>query len=91
MKSNLTYLSVWLRYQKGASIAKIKNQLKLDVSRETIRIVFKTSLNLNDEKFSWKPPINALNKDRILMFARNHQTWNVEWQNVVWSDKKSGI
>ena len=48
----------------------------------------KTSLYLNYEKFSQKSPINALNKARRLMYARDHQTWNIEWQNDVWSKVK---
>ena len=52
-----------------ASIAKIKDQLKLGVRRETIGRVLKTSPNLNYEKFSRKSPINALNKAIRLMFG----------------------
>ena len=74
--------------KNGSSIANIKSQLQLNVSRETVRRVLKSSPNMNYVKLARTPPLNPLSKSKRLTFARIHQTWNQEWQNVVWSDEK---
>lgn len=36
-----------------------------------------------------KPIVSAANKDRRLVFAREHEHWNEEWKNVVFTDEST--
>ena len=60
------------------SLAKIKNDLNLDMIKETIRRILKKSALVMYEKIPRKQPLNHANKMKLLQFSRVHEYWNEE-------------
>lgn len=72
----------------ATSISKLKSQMNLNVSRETVRRVLKKSDILSYRKMLVKPPLKAEHRTKRLDWAKNKVSWGEEWKHVIWSDEK---
>lgn len=63
-------------------VRQIKKDLDLEASRETIRKVIKNCPHIQRSRMSLQPKLTEADKANRLEFARQHMTWNNEWQNV---------
>ncbi|KHJ91616.1 hypothetical protein OESDEN_08515 [Oesophagostomum dentatum] len=70
-----------------ASLAQMKAELSLGVSRMTIWRSLKESENLRREKMQKALRLNAQHRQMRLAFARNNMT--TRWEEVIFSDEKS--
>lgn len=68
----------------SVSSSQIISQLRLNVSRWTIN----RAINNSGARLNRKPTEPAVDKVKRLEWARNHMTWNKEWEKVVWSGEK---
>lgn len=73
---------------KATSISKLKREMGLNVSRETIRRVLKKSNTLTYRNMLTKPPLKAEHRIKRLNWAKNKVSWGEEWKHVIWSDEK---
>lgn len=73
---------------KVTSLTKIKAEMNLNVSKETIRTVLKNNRNINFQKINVKPPLKSHHKQARLDWAKDKITWAHNWQDVTWSDEK---
>lgn len=73
---------------KSTSLSKIKADMDLNVSKETIRKVLVKSPNIQFRKKLVKPPLTEQHKQKRLVWAKDRVTWVENWKNVVWSDEK---
>lgn len=73
---------------KVISCRKIAANLNLDISRWTVNRAIKKSGIIKYLKKKTSPPLTDEHKRMRLKWARDHMTWNEEWQKVVWSDEK---
>ena len=74
--------------KKYTTFLTIKSDLKLNVSRETIRKVFIVSRNVSYTKIGRKPLLSKANKLQRIDFVKSHLIWNEKWKNMVWGDEK---
>ena len=72
----------------SVSCKKIVDELCLKVSRWTINRVLQKSEILKFQKRKSSPALSDAHKQSRLEWSREHMTWNVDWQKVVWSDEK---
>lgn len=73
---------------KSTSGRKIKATLGLTVTPRRIQQVMTASGVLKHRKFLIKPGLTQKHKEARFQFARNHMTWDREWQTVMFSDEK---
>ena len=73
---------------KQTSASQILREGGYDVSVRTIQSVLHNCEYLHHEKMLKKPLISAPNKAGRLQYARDHQTWTKEREEVFWSDEK---
>ena len=73
---------------KVTSLAKIKKDLHLNVSKETIRGILKNSPIIKFKKMKKKPLLKIIHKQRRLEWAKDKLTWGEKWKDVIWSDEK---
>lgn len=73
---------------KMVSVSKLKYDLGLKVSGETIRSVLKNSPNIQFKKMLLKPPLDGPKKHVRLAWAKDKITWGSKWKDVIWSDEK---
>lgn len=72
----------------AVSCQTIVDELCLQVSRVTVNRVINKSGNLQYAKKATTPALTDQHKAKRLEWARDHMTWNKEWEKVVWSDEK---
>lgn len=73
---------------QATSVAKIKSDLDLNASAESIRLVLKNSGNLLYKKMLVKPPLKPQHKFNRVCWAKEKMSWVDEWKNIIWSDEK---
>lgn len=71
------------------SAAKLKESLNLKHSKSTILRVLQGSPHLKYEHMLKRPMLTTNNVAERLAFAKEHVTWEDEWENVIFSDEKS--
>lgn len=74
--------------KEGVTIKKIKVNLKLDVGRETIRKVIKSSSQVTGQKSKRQLPLTQRQKKLRLQWGREHMGWTEKWKSVIWSGVK---
>jgi transposase len=70
------------------SCKKIIDDLCLKVSRWTINRALQDSEIFTSQKKKSSPALTEAHKQYRLEWSREHMTWNLEWQKMVWSDEK---
>ena len=73
---------------ESLSSKQLKDRLELRVSARTVRHYLYNCPFLKYEKMNAKPPLTAEHKSARLQYARSHHFWNLEWNNVIFSDEK---
>lgn len=73
---------------KAISTSTIKDEIQLNVSKETIRRVIRNSQVLKYQKMMVKPPLKLEHKLKRLQWAKTKVAWGDEWKQVIWSDEK---
>lgn len=73
---------------KSISISKIKSDMNLNVSTETIRCVLRDCKTMQYQKMKAKPPLKKQHKENRLLWAKQKMGWVGQWRNVIWSDEK---
>jgi transposase len=73
---------------RNVSCARLVAEMNLKASRWTVNRVISRSKVLKKKKKKRSPPLKKSHKDARLKWAKDHMTWNTEWQQVVWSDEK---
>jgi transposase len=73
---------------KTVSCSQIVRELELNVSRWTVGRVLRASGTLVFQKKKTSPALTDRHKEFRLKWAREHMTWDKEWENVIWSDEK---
>lgn len=77
-----------LASNSSISTARIKHELTLDVSAETIRRALHRSPHIQYQKRLLKPAQNAYTKAERLQWARDHMQWVEQWSRTIFSDEK---
>jgi transposase len=77
-----------LASNKSISCSQIVSELNLPVTRWCVNKVISESGILKHQKKTASPPLNESNLMKRLNWAKDHMTWNKEWNDVVWSDEK---
>ena len=65
------------------SVRKLKNELALNVSKDTIHRVIKSSQHLVRQKPKACPVLTDAHKKARLQFATQHITWTHQWSTVI--------
>lgn len=73
---------------QSVSCDHIARDLDLKVSRWSVYRVIQRSKILKRKKKKRSPALTKAHKDQRLKWAKDHMTWNKEWQKIVWSDEK---
>ncbi|OXA48396.1 Transposable element Tc3 transposase [Folsomia candida] len=70
------------------SVREIARELPISVSKDTVHRTLCNNPDLQWRKKITQPPLTQRHRDARLDFAREHMTWDKEWQKVVFSDEK---
>jgi transposase len=73
---------------KQISLAKLRSEMNLCVSKNTIRRVLKNAPNIKFKKMRTKPPLKKIHKQSRMDWAKSKMNWSDEWKRVIWSDEK---
>ena len=73
---------------KIISTAKIKHNLELNCSRQTVWRVVNGCEHLQRKKKRSRPALKDRHKSARLQWAKEHMNWTKEWDQVIFSDEK---
>ena len=76
-----------VKKNRKTSLKQIKSKTNVSASVSTIKRLFQKR-NISRKKLKGQPKLSNDHKCRHLQFAHDHQTWDVEWSNVLFSDEK---
>lgn len=66
----------------------IRTELELPVTTRRVQQILSKSGRFRWKKMITKPPLTEKHKSARLKFAKDHMTWDAEWENVIFSDEK---
>lgn len=70
------------------SVSDIKEITGTQASRSTINRYLNRNPSLKYKKMDRKPPLTPQHKSDRLEFAKEHMTWDKEWETVIFTDEK---
>lgn len=73
------------------SVNQVRAQLKLNVSKSTVRRCIKKCKNLQFKKMLKKQQLKPIHKTKRLQWAREYMGLGEKWKYVIWSHEKNGI
>ena len=76
-----------VKKNRKISLKQIKFKTNVSASVSTIKRLFQKR-NISRKKLKGQPKLSNDHKRRRLHFARDHQTWDEEWSNILFSDEK---
>jgi len=77
-----------LSSNSSISASTLVHSLGLQVSPRTVNRARSACPTLEYQKMRSTPPLDSVRKAKRLQWAKEHMTWNLEWQKIVWSDEK---
>lgn len=77
-----------LATQENMSSAKIKSTMAIPASRRTILRALNQNCNVKYAKYKKKPQLSESHKKDRRSWAKNVQTWDNKWMQVIFSDEK---
>lgn len=77
--------------KKQLSTREVSRLLPSSVSHITIWRALKSSRNSKYVKLAKKPKLSKDNIAKRMEFSKKYQTWDKEWQKVIFSDEKNSI
>ena len=76
-----------VKKNRKTSLKQIKSKTNVSASVLTIKRLFQKR-NISRKKLKGQPKLSNDHKCCLLQFAHDHQTWDKEWSNVLFSDEK---